>query len=136
MDPQHLDRTITGLSSELPWPLSIDFIEISKRLGDLDMYRQAPLLQLRSITALNIVFQNIKAQLDRPYVSVSCLGGLDLVPPFWRRKVQCFSRNLKTGRYFLEVTVSDCHAFFEKNSLTHKSGVFLRIEFFPFKRKR
>lgn len=136
MDQKLIDRTIMESYSTLPFPLSMDFIEIWKRLGDLDMFQQVPLLQRQSITALNIAFRSIAARKDQPHVSVSCLGALDLVPHSWRNTVQCFLRNCKTGQFFLEVIVSDCHAFFEKNCLMKRSGVFLRVEFRPSKWNR
>lgn len=126
----------TEFCSTLPWPLSMDYIEISKSLGDLDLLRQERSLLPQSTTALNIVFQNIALHPDVNHVSISCLGALDLVPPSWRRTVQCFLKNCRTGQFFLEAIASDCHVFFEKNSLIHKGGVFLRIEYRPSKKNK
>lgn len=136
MDQLLFVPTITESCLMLPYPLSMDFIEISKSLGDLDLLRQERSLLPQSTIALNTVFRNIALHPEVSHVSISCLGALDLVPPSWRRTVQCFLKNCKTGQFFLEAIASDCHVFFEKNSLIHKGGVFLRIEYRPSKKNK
>ena len=133
MDQQPIDRIITASSSMLRPPLSIVFLEICKRLGDMDLLKSEQSLLRQSIIALVTVFRNLELSSGIPHASISCLGSRELDMISSKEMVNYFRYECKIGRFFLEVREYDCPVISGRKYLTNRKRVSFLIDYEPSK---